>query len=70
MLRFPFPGASLLLVLLLGLASPARAANFVVNDNDDADDGVCNALHCSLREAIQAANAAARRGPIEEDVAS
>lgn len=29
----------------------------VVNTTDDADDGACNASHCSLREAIQAANA-------------
>jgi CSLREA domain-containing protein len=38
---------------------PALAApmTFVVNSNDDSDDGVCNAAHCSLREAIKAANA-------------
>jgi len=38
---------------------PALAApmTFVVNANDDSDDGVCNAAHCSLREAIKAANA-------------
>jgi len=29
----------------------------VVNTTDDLDDGVCNAAHCSLREAINAVNA-------------
>ena len=29
---------------------------FVVNTVDDVDDGWCNATHCSLREAIHAAN--------------
>ncbi len=35
------------------------AATFTVNAADDADDGACDAAHCSLREAIAAANAAA-----------
>ena len=41
------------------LAAPARAttATFVVNSADDVDDGTCDATHCSLREAINAANA-------------
>jgi CSLREA domain-containing protein len=30
---------------------------FTVNSTDDIDDGTCNATHCSLREAINAANA-------------
>lgn len=36
-----------------GLGAPA----LVVNTADDADDGTCSAEHCSLREAINAANA-------------
>ena len=32
-------------------------ADFTVNTNDDVDDGVCDLSHCSLREAINAANA-------------
>jgi CSLREA domain-containing protein len=36
-----------------------RAATFTVNSANDFDDGVCNAVHCSLREAIFAANALA-----------
>jgi CSLREA domain-containing protein len=40
------------------LAAPARAATtFTVNSADDVDDGACDATHCSLREAISAANA-------------
>jgi len=30
---------------------------FTVNTSDDVDDGVCNATHCSFREAINAVNA-------------
>jgi CSLREA domain-containing protein len=30
--------------------------DFTVNTTDDVDDGTCNATHCSLREAINAAN--------------
>ena len=43
-------------VLLNGCAS-ATAATFTVNSANDIDDGTCNAAHCSLREAINAANA-------------
>ncbi len=39
-------------------ARPARAAAFVVNTLNDVFDGDCNAAHCSLREALSAANAA------------
>ncbi len=34
----------------------AAAQTLVVNSADDTDDGACDALHCSLREAIRAAN--------------
>ncbi len=39
----------------------AEAFEAVVNTTDDIDDGVCDAVHCSLREAISAANE--RAGP-------
>jgi CSLREA domain-containing protein len=39
-------------------ARPAYAATFTVTAADDANDGTCDAAHCSLREAISAANAA------------
>jgi CSLREA domain-containing protein len=40
-------------------AGALSAATFTVNSTNDFDDGNCNAAHCSLREAIFAANAAA-----------
>ncbi|MFV9675540.1 MAG: CSLREA domain-containing protein [Anaerolineales bacterium] len=46
--------AALLLALLL--PTPAFADSFVVNTTDDANDGTCDSNHCSLREAINAAN--------------
>ena len=46
------------LIALLGFAAPARATTFTVNVTDDTNDGTCNAAHCSLREALQAAQAA------------
>ena len=48
---------TLLLVLNLVMPSPpAYVREFVVNTTDDLDDGACNTSHCSLREAILAAN--------------
>jgi CSLREA domain-containing protein len=38
---------------------------FTVNTADDSDDGVCGSAHCSLREAISAANAASGPNTIE-----
>lgn len=58
--------------LLLVLAGAARAqgpVRFTVNSTDDADDGVCDATHCSLREAIDAANAGAGIDTIAFDFA-
>jgi len=52
--------ATTLATLICGLvlfAVSASAATYTVNAKDDIDDGVCNAAHCSLREAIIAANA-------------
>lgn len=45
------------LLVLLGAAGGAQAATFDVNSADDVTDGVCDVAHCSLREAIEAANA-------------
>src|SRR5207302_524429 len=46
-----------LIGLAVALAAPqaGAAAIFTVNTNDDGN-GTCTALHCSLREAIKAAN--------------
>ena len=42
---------------LMGMTvEPASAATLVVNSLDDTDDGLCGPVHCSLREAIKAAN--------------
>lgn len=46
--------ATLVCVLLFAVCT--SAATYIVNSNDDIDDGVCNVSHCSLREAINAAN--------------
>ena len=48
----------LALVVLVGAAAPAaHAATFTVNTTADTVVGVCDASHCSLREAIAAAAA-------------
>lgn len=41
------------------MGQSAVAATFTVNVADDSTDGVCDASHCSLREAIAASNVAA-----------
>ena len=43
--------------LLLVPAAWTSAATFTVNSAADTDDGICNAANCTLREAINAANA-------------
>lgn len=48
-------------------SATANAATFTVNAADDVNDGVCDAAHCSLREAINAANAAAGGDTIDFD---
>jgi CSLREA domain-containing protein len=40
------------------VATPQPGPTFTVNTADDANDGTCSPEHCSLREAINAANAA------------
>ncbi|MBN1217951.1 MAG: CSLREA domain-containing protein [Anaerolineae bacterium] len=49
------------LILALALAllpsgRTAQAAVYTVNSTNDVDDGTCDGTHCSLREAINAAN--------------
>lgn len=44
-------------VVLFACVGLTEAATFVVNSSNDSDDGTCNSTHCSLREAITAANA-------------
>jgi CSLREA domain-containing protein len=60
--------AALLLALLI--TSPAQAAitTYVVNTTSDTSDGMCNATHCSLREAINAANATPAVSNLDRDI--
>ncbi len=48
---------ALLTWVVVSPATHVQAATYTVNATDDADDGTCDAGHCSLREAINAANA-------------
>ena len=57
--------AALALMMMAAAAEPARATTFTVNTTNDTDDGSCDGSHCSLREAITAANAAAGADTIE-----
>jgi len=59
-----------LIILLAAFTFPqtAEASSFVVNTYDDVDDGICDATHCSLREAINAANASPGPDTITFDV--
>ena len=49
-------GFFIAVVLTLVLSSAVQAEDFPVNTVDDLDDGACTTSHCSLREAINAAN--------------
>jgi CSLREA domain-containing protein len=49
----------LFVLVALSLAAPTAGAaqtTFIVNTTNDVDDSTCDATHCSLREAIDAAN--------------
>ena len=52
-----FARGLLLFAFLAVFAPAARAATYTVNSTADTDDGVCNSANCTLREAINAANA-------------
>jgi CSLREA domain-containing protein len=45
--------------VVLAVAASAPAATITVTSQDDGNDGTCDFAHCSLREAILAANATA-----------
>ncbi len=60
--------ALLLGFVMLHPAQQARAADFTVNVADDEDDGICDSAHCSLREAIIAANDADGKDRINFDI--
>ncbi len=50
-------GLACLFIALFSFPNSVAASTFVVNTTDDLDDGICDASHCSLREAINNANA-------------
>ncbi len=52
----------------LGPINLAAGGVFTVNTTDDSNDDVCNGTHCSLREAINAANARAGTDVIAFDL--
>jgi len=56
-LRIQWSAILILLVSMFAFPGSAEASGFVVNTLDDVDDGMCDGTHCSLREAINAANA-------------
>jgi CSLREA domain-containing protein len=67
-----FPGVALLGAMAGMLLTPGavHGATFTVNSGNDVNDGVCNVTHCSLREAINAANAAAGTDTINFSIGS
>ncbi|NQW16696.1 MAG: CSLREA domain-containing protein [Chloroflexi bacterium] len=55
----------------LGAGPPrslSAAGPFVVNVTDDISDGVCDAAHCSLRDAIEAVNSSGELSRVEFNV--
>lgn len=44
-------------LFMLSLSVVSGQAVYIVNSNNDMDDGTCDAMHCSLREAIKASEA-------------
>ncbi len=54
-----------LLFFMVVNATTPFAATFTVNSTSDTDDSVCDSTHCSLREAVNAANTALGPDAIE-----
>ena len=59
-----------LLLALMPPTHPAQADTYTVNSINDVDDGTCNSTHCSLHEAINAANNNAGADIIDFDITS
>ncbi len=72
MRRLLATGKALLILFILFLSSSfiqtAEAASFIVNSTADTNDGSCTALNCTLREAINAANASGSTSTITFNV--
>ena len=57
-----------IVVLAASIPTAAQAqalGTFVVNSSNDISDGSCDVIHCSLREAITAANASSAATPVD-----
>lgn len=59
---------TLVFLILCTLGAHAQVT-YSVNAINDTDDGLCDAVHCSLREAINAANTDAQASTIEFNIA-
>jgi CSLREA domain-containing protein len=55
-------------IFIVRLAPFTAPATFVVNSTADPGDGVCNATECTLREAINAANATANTDTLQFNI--
>lgn len=54
---------------LASFTQASAGTTYTVNTTDDTNDGACDATHCSLREAINAANGHANSETIEDTIA-
>ena len=63
MIPVPLLVAAVLTVIGYSLNDTIVVSGLIVNDTNDVDDGTCDAAHCSLREAINAAKAEASGPP-------
>jgi CSLREA domain-containing protein len=60
---------ALVMAIVVAPASRVEAVAYTVNSTNDVDDGTCDATHCSLHEAIDAANASAATDSIGFNIA-
>ncbi len=68
LVRLLFVLALMIIPVLPVTAVDAYDSTWIVNTVDDVDDGVCGAIHCSLREAINIANATSGQQTIAFDI--
>jgi CSLREA domain-containing protein len=68
LIRLLFALALMIILVLPITAVDAYDSTWVVNTVDDVDDGICGAIHCSLREAINIANATSGQQTIAFDI--
>jgi CSLREA domain-containing protein len=59
---------SVFLSVTFGLSLYGAPSAYFVNTADDVDDGACTPAHCSLREAVAAANATPNPAGVREEI--